>query len=317
MDPIQQKPIDLGDMRKVYFDTSAWNYLSKRPDRATLVRGIKQSATVVLASVISVGEILRTSDAKLRQLMCSTIRELHGDGLLLERPEDLAVAAAEALRRGEKDMLLPRTGPGNTLYSYMCNPTSPPTEDIWAWLRNMDRNLNRFIDEIRPSHADTTTQYCTPQVLEREDFLQILCELPPTKHLNLSTSEVRQLCERSDAWKALGAMFACTIELSTTYAPKSKYGKKRPGGPDLRQAAYLGVVEVFVTGDVRLLDATIRISACLRYPRCVVSSEEFISGALSEGGRFLGPQGAVIHNCRVCGCRLPTRTGMHATALLP
>jgi hypothetical protein len=147
-----QKPIELENVRKVYFDTSAWNYVSKHADRPALVRRIKQSGAIVLANVISVGEILRTPEAELRRLMCSTMLELHGEGLLLERPEELAVASAEAFRRGEQDMLLPRTRPGAALHSYMCNPASPPKEDIEAWLHNRDSNLNCFIDEIRPNH---------------------------------------------------------------------------------------------------------------------------------------------------------------------
>ena len=38
MAPTQQEPIDLANIKKVYFDTSAWNYVSKHDQREELVR---------------------------------------------------------------------------------------------------------------------------------------------------------------------------------------------------------------------------------------------------------------------------------------
>jgi hypothetical protein len=61
MAPTQQEPIDLANIKKVYFDTSAWNYVSKHVQREELVRRIKQSGATILAGVISVGEVLRTT----------------------------------------------------------------------------------------------------------------------------------------------------------------------------------------------------------------------------------------------------------------
>jgi hypothetical protein len=282
MEPIEQDSINLGNVRRVYFDTSAWNfladYLSKHPDPAGLIREIKQSGSVVLASVISVGEVLRTDDEEFRRLMCSSIRELHGAGSLLERPEVLAVAAAEALRRGERDMLLPRTDFGETLYSYVHDPTLPPSAEIQAWVDKMDGNMNRLIDEVKPTKPDPTTRYCSAEMFDREDFLQTLCELPFAKPLNISISEMRELCRSSDIWKSLGTTLGYIIELSTTHAPKWPLGKKRTGGPDVWQLVYLGVAEVFVTRDTNQLEAARNVSKCLGSPRCAVSPEDFITG---------------------------------------
>jgi hypothetical protein len=311
----EEEPIELRDFRTVYFDTSAWDCLSKDEDRERITEVMKRSRIVVLASVISAAEVLRTSDVERRRSTCAIMRKLHGEGPLLERHHELALAAAEAFIRGEKDITLPRTDSGRALYSHLLDPASPPNEDIRRWLQNMNDNLNRFVDQVKPNQPDSETRYCTPEVLEREDFLQILCELPPTKHLNLSTSQMRELCDGSDIWKALAATLGYMIELSTTHAPKSKLGKKRPGGPDLWQAVYVGVSEVFVTGDEGLLEAASRVSACLRYPRCVISREDFISGILRRGDEAVGTQDGATNNCRVCGCILPSHAGMHATPL--
>lgn len=311
---MQQQPIDLANVRKVYFDTSAWNYVVKHPRRLELADAIKKSGTVVLASVISVCEILRISDPTLRDLMCVTVRDLHGEGHLLERPMDLATVAAEAFLRGEQDFILARTDPGEAIYSHLANPDSPPSKEIQDWLCNMDSNLERFIEKTRPAQRDSATQYCSPAVLEREDFLRILCDLPPTKHLNLSISQMKELCRTSDIWRSQAATLAYTIELSTSHAPKSKHGKKRPGGPDLWQTVYLGVSEIFVTSDEGQLKAACRASACLKYPRCVVLTKDFADGALRHRENSRAGQHGDGHSCRLCGSRLPTSNGMHVSA---
>ena len=312
----QQEPINLANVRKVYFDTSAWNYSAKHSLSESLVHALKGSGTIILASVISAGEVLRISDPILRELVCSTIRNLHGDGHLLERPLDIAKAVAEAFLRGEIDCILPRTGSGEAIYSHLENPSSPPSEELRKWLHNMDDNLNRFIEKTKPPHANPSRRYCTPPVIGRDEFLRLLCQFPPAKELGLSVSHLSQLCQASDIWKALGATLAYMMELSATHAPKSRHGKKRPGGPDLWQTLYLGVSEVFVTGDEGQLSAACTVSACLKYPRCVVSTRDFADGVLQFTGRSATSQGADSHSCRLCGCKLPTPTGMHVSALL-
>lgn len=308
---MQQEPIDLANRRKVYFDTSAWDYVSKHARGEEVVCLIRQSGAIVLASVISVAEALRTRDPRSRESICSTILALHGDGHVLERPQDLTVAAAEAFLRGEEDVILPRTGSGEAIYSHLRNPNSPPSKELRDWLHNMDNNLNRFIEKTRPQQRDLKTRYCTSKVLEREDFLQILCELPPTRHLKFSISQMRDLCQVSDIWKAQAAALAYMIELSVRHAPKSKHGKKRPGGPDLWQTVYLGVSEIFVTGDKELLKAASSVSACLRYPRCVVSRENFIDGILRNGGGTTESPVVGGPRCHLCGCNLGSSEGMH------
>ena len=43
-----------------YFDTSAWNNLADHPKYETIVAELQRSHVIVLASVISAGEILKT-----------------------------------------------------------------------------------------------------------------------------------------------------------------------------------------------------------------------------------------------------------------
>lgn len=272
---------------KVYFDTSTWNHLEDHDQREELIRLIQHGNQQVLASVISVGEVLCTPTDLRRQRICLTMRALHGDGPLLERPVDLAHAAAQATLQEQDDFQLPRSGPGNYLNWVAWRDQSPPQDEIRAWQCNMEENLERFSGQLRQLHLSSNLNRST-EVLNSEPFLKILSQLPRVKDLGLSVPQMRAICEKSDVWKALGATLAYMIKPSTAHAPKYRKRRKRPGARDLWQAAYLGMVEVFVTGDERMFDAVSEISriARFRFPRCIEMSGmsgTFFACLLSEG----------------------------------
>jgi hypothetical protein len=264
--------------RRIYFDTSAWNRLAKHPARNQLVGSLKGTGTLVLASVFSVGEVLRTTDPIVRQTLCGTIQDLHGEGPLLERPVDLIYASASAFHRGDRERTVPESGPSRQLWQFMRGDSELCAEDtelIAAWLQNSEANLAQFIEQIKPPLPDLKTNYCSREVLDRDDFLTLLLKFPNIGSLGLSVSEVRTLCEKTDVWSAAAATLAYMIELSTTHARIWKGGRKRPGAADLWQAIYLGTVEIFVSSDRRLVDGLSRISSCMQHPRCVVDTDAF------------------------------------------
>ncbi len=301
----------------VYFDTSSWNALAKRPDRGVLINLIRSGNRPVLASVVSLAEVLRTPDPDHKRLICSTMRALHGGGPLLERPLDIARAAAEAFLKGHEDFPLPVTGPGNYLHACMLDPDQEPSSEIAAWLGNMNHNVEEFINANRPPERERDTVCLSLEVLEGEDFLNVLCRLPPTRDLGISVPQMRDLCKGSDVWRALGATIEYIIQLATSHSPKNwkqgKHRRKRPDGSDLWQAVYLGVAEVFVTDDAGMLRATSEIDRILRYPRCVVHSDDFLNGILQKHTNGIAA-GATPHQsiCPVCGSAVPTRAGRHA-----
>jgi len=141
----------------------------------------------------------------------------------------------------------------------------------------MNGNAKRFIEEIKPDGRDVVTNYLYPEVLDREDFLRLLSQFPPAKELGLTVPQIRTVCQNSDIWRALRATLACMIQLSVTHAPKNRKGKKRPGGADLWQAVYLGVTELFVARDERMLEAAAGVSALLPYPRHIMHTRDFLS----------------------------------------
>jgi hypothetical protein len=205
------------------------------------------------------------------------MRTLHGAAPLLERPIDVARAAAQAILQGQEDFLLPRTDRGNDLLRHVLDGTQPaPADEIWKWLPNMEDNLARF--KVQLNLLDLKPELdVLPDVLGSEALLKVLCKLPPAEDLGASLSQMRAIYGKSDVWKALGAMLAYMIKPSTTHAPNYRKHKKLPGARDLWQAPYLGVVEMFVTGDGLMLDAVSEISrvARFRYHRRTEQSGSF------------------------------------------
>ena len=198
--------------------------------------------------------------------------------------------------RGDEDALLQQTGPGRKLLAYVSQPDAADGDGIAAWLGNLDGNLERFRAAVEPPEP-TATRYDSPAVLDSDAFLRLLLTLPPAVELGLSLPQVRELCERSDVWRALAGSLGVVLYEVLSRSPKRKNGHKRPGASDIWQAVYLGVAEVFVTGDERQLEAVSKVSPVLRHPRCVVSALEFFAGLETDG------LGAGLR-CGVCGCAL-------------
>jgi len=188
----------------VYFDTSTWNHLEDHAKREELIQLIQQRKLRVVASVISVAEILRIQGDLRRRQICSTMLALHGDAPLLERPFDLARAAAQGVLQGQVDFSIPRTGPGAYLLGCMLDVTqTPPTGEIWNWLHNMDDNLARLKAELNLLDLASDLDVL-PNVLGTEALLKMLCKLPPAEELGVSPSQMRDIYGKSDVWKALG-----------------------------------------------------------------------------------------------------------------
>ena len=205
------------------------------------------------------------------------MRVLHGDGPLLERAyKELAQAAAEAALKGNDNFVIPESDQGAYLRSCILDASLPPPADkIWCWLNNMKRNMEEFVSQIKPPLPDLITRYVTREVMESDNSLKLLRALPAAKDLHLSAPQMRKIYQNSDLWQALAGTLLCAIQLSVSHAPKNKEWKKRPGGQDLWQLPYLGIVDVFVTGDTRMKTAADEISAQMRQPRKVFCSKEF------------------------------------------
>jgi hypothetical protein len=299
--------------RRIYFDTSSWNDLADHPARDNLIGSLKGTGTLVLASVFSVGEVLQTNNPARRRTLCETVHALHGEGPLLERPFDILYATASAFQRGDVEATVPESGPSRQLWQYMTGASEFTEQDgagIKAWLRNSEGNLGRFIEHIKPPMPDLTTNYCSKEVLARDDFLSLLLQFPDISSLSLSVSDMRALSSKATVWSAAAATVAYMIELSTTHTPKSKGKKKRPGAADLWQAVYLGAVEIFVSSDQWFSGALAKISSCMQHPRCVVDTSDFLEGIAHW--RPSHSKNISAARCWLCGCQDAAAKGTHA-----
>lgn len=284
-----------------YFDTSAWNDLADDPRSQAIVAELQRRRVVVLASVISAGEILKTPARARVERLRSVMLKLHGDGPLLERPMTLAAEAARAFFRSETDFLLPQSGPGRSLLGFLYQPDDADKHSIVAWLQNLDRNHDKFLAEIRPEQPNRNAQYCSAEVTRSEPFLKLLSTLPAAQELGLSLAQIAELSTQVDIWRALAGTMGYIVTQAMAHSPKRKQGRKRPGAPDMWQVVYLGVAEAFVSSDVRLLEVAREVSSTFRYPRCVISTCDFLEGIAECVGKS---------RCLVCGSS--TQVGIHA-----
>jgi hypothetical protein len=284
-----------------YFDTSAWNDLADDPKSEAIVAELQRRHIIVLASVISASEVLKTPARDRVERLRSLMLKLHGDRPLLERPMTLAAEAARAYFRNETDFLLPESGPGRSLLEFLCRPDDADIDSVAAWLQNLDRNYEQFLDEIRPEQPNRSTRYYSAEVVDSTPFLKLLSTVPAAQELGLSVAQVADLSTRLDIWRALAGTMGYIVTQAMAHSPKWKRRRKRPGGPDMWQVVYLGVAEAFVSSDVRLLEAATEVASTLRYPRCVISTCDFLEGIATSDMKS---------RCLVCGSS--TRVGMHA-----
>jgi hypothetical protein len=298
--------------QNIYFDTSVWGHLTEAPDRDTLILALRRRRQVPRASVISVAEILLTPDLTTRESLCETVRALHGEQQVLERPFDIAKAAASAFLQGQKTLCIKESAPAKSFYDALSDPRHAPVEQIKQWIENMNSNMESFLQGIKPPLRDAATNYLKPEVLERDDFLSDLCKFQTAQELGLSVPQMRELCHSSDMWRSLGATLAYIIQLSTAHAPKRRKinskRAKRPDGADIWQIAYLGCVQVFITGDRWLLEAATEVSRLLKHQRCTIYSFEFLNALR----KFASGRPSKRGICSVCGIARGQSKGGHA-----
>jgi hypothetical protein len=284
-----------------YFDASAWSDLARDSRCDAIVAGLRRRQVRVLASVISAGEILKTPDRGLRGRLCSVMLALHGDGPLLERPMTLVASAATACLKGESDFVLPLSEPGQSILALLHEPNETD-QQVADWIHNLDEKYQQFLAQAKPEQPNMTTRYYSAEILRSDPFLRLLASCPAALQLDLSTAQVAHLCSRVDVWQALAGTFGFMITEAMSHSPSRRRSRKRPGGPDVWQSVYLGVSEIFVSSDVRLLEAATEVSMTLRYPRCVVATHDFLNG--------LGANSGAYSPCRICGTSV--LVGSHA-----
>jgi hypothetical protein len=290
--------------RQIYFETSAWNRLADLDDsQVEAVRlTLQRRGDIVLASIINVGEILRTDAPERLRRLCRILGAVHPSGApFLDHPEYLLEAIADSWRRGELAANVRESEAASALASYVRNPDALSADDleiVHAWVRAMDADQDAIFEDLKDVGPREGPRFCSGSVLDSLEFNQLLVDkIPFMAKKNLSPEEVARLCEASDIWKAYRAMVAFVIDAAIDEMPPERPGRrrpqKRPGGPDLRQAMYLGACDTFVLRDEWLDECLRAVSAACRLERRLVSPDEFFEEALDSrraaGGRGPAP----------------------------
>lgn len=185
-------------LKASYFDASAWSRLARDPKCEDIVAELRRRQVIVLASVISAGEILKTPDIGLRKRLCSLMLNLHGDGPLLERPMTLAAGAASAFLEGETDFLLPQSRPGRSLLAFLYRPDDIDRQSIADWIDNLDGSYQQFLAKVKPERPNRSTRYYSEEILRSNPFLRLLASCPAARQLELSPTQVAHLCSSVD-----------------------------------------------------------------------------------------------------------------------
>ncbi len=276
----------------VYFETSAWNRLADRPDRDGVIARVKELGLRVVTGLYAAGELLSTTNAGRRRALCELVtRVAHGGAPLLDHPEYLAKYAVQAWRNGEAD-LLARESPGaRRLRFFLENPDrldDASRREIVQWIQHgAHADHDAVLQDLAPVGPRAGPPFCSEAILRSREWNEAFAAGDPVvKENRLSLDEVEAICEARDVWKAYRAMVAFTGDAGLDRMPVSRPNPKggrdqrRPGGPDIRQAVYLGVCGTFVLQDGWLEESLSHIAAAAGLPRLIVRAESYFEQIL-------------------------------------
>jgi len=272
----------------VYFETSAWNCLARHPEKEDLLGAFDRHGIQVLASVIVAGEILRTGDPEIWRTLCDVVARVQGEmAPLLDHPEHLVRYPVEAWRRGDSTSVIRQSRAASVLLRYMTNPDAVTPEErteVKLWVNAMHEDHASVFRALAHIGPRAGPPFCSPEVLARPDFHRLFAEkVPVVAELGLSAGDLGGLAAASDIWKVYLAAAAFTIDAAIDRMPETRRiravtrPQKRPGGPDVRQAVYLGVCPTFVLRDEWFQECLAEIACGAGLERRIVSTDEFFA----------------------------------------
>ncbi len=259
-----------------YFDNSAWNVLWRRPDRDAVTASLRGRGVKVLGSIFSAAEVANTSDFEKRRGLTNLLREIHGDGPLLEHPMVMARPAAEAILRGDRDYRVPEIPQTADILRFLSDPTDEASrQEYRAWAERLATKFDAAFELAKPSVPDPTIDLVSREALESDPMLDFLIVFQPARDAGLTREQMRVIIDSpaDSVWSTLGGMFLYVITLANHHATQ-----KRRSALDLWQTLYLGLpIAAFVTNDKRQAEAALRIRSVLKQQPKVLTLEEFVS----------------------------------------
>src|SRR5262249_51398262 len=128
-------------------------------------------------------------------------------------------------------------------------------KDVTAWTDALKKDIAEFRQELRIILGKAGFAGDPEQLIEREDFAALLYDkVPEVRGAAASATEVFELIRQTSVWAAYAGSIAYEFCLPNQALTK-KERKKLPGGPDMRQLAYLGLVNRFIVRDPGLFSA--------------------------------------------------------------
>jgi len=205
-------PLDLTDRFLYYLDASTWNRLSDHPQRTRLVDAILVGQHfAVLPSVINAIELLNTTDASRRRLLCKTLSDLLPDhNVLLGHPEDTAKLAAVELLAGNDTITIYEDSYALAFRQWIQDPDTLNEEGrelLKLWVTSL-----RDIVEIpwREMSHNRSWRGAKPdrQLLTGDALIPLLQDRMKTRGLQLSVDEVRRLIQGTGVWTGYAVALA-------------------------------------------------------------------------------------------------------------
>ncbi|MDQ6891517.1 MAG: hypothetical protein M3167_02425 [Acidobacteriota bacterium] len=274
---------DTSRLIRVYFDNSHWNNLFRHSSRDDILRSFARSRQAVFPSVINAAELLNTSDAETRRQLCAAaVRLLDARHTVLDHPDFLLAATADAFRRRQESVIV-REGPGaRALRSWIERPDGfgpKEREIVRDWTDELDLQVANCREALDLDIGDTGFVGDARALISDARFAaQLFEEVPPVREAARSAAETFDLIRGCSAWAAFAGSIAYEFS-NQPPAPHRATRPRLPEGSDMAQIIYLGFVNVFVTDDRRFRRAVEWVSGML--PRGVqvdvLSSSEYFT----------------------------------------
>lgn len=260
-----------------YFDTVAWNRLLDHPDRQRLIAAMETAGVRVIGSVFIAAEIAQTRGPARRHALGSLVREVHGDGPLLEHPVEMAIPMARAILRDEDDFRVPARPGTEHFLSFLKDPSDDELHrEVVSWVARQEEKFARVFNQLKPPTPDSSGPFLTADVLSSDPVLETLMAMPGVQEEGLTLADMRTMRDapHDSVWTALAAMMAYLLDQADRHA-----GRRWRGAFDLWQVVYLGLpINAFVTDDSALLTAATAILAVLKERREILTPSMLFTG---------------------------------------
>lgn len=260
-----------------YFDTVAWNRLLDHPDRQSLIAAMARADVRVIASVFVAAEIAQTRDLGRRSALGALVRQVHGDGPLLEHPVEMAIPMSRAILRGEDDFVVPARPETEHFLAFLKDPGDDELhQEVVDWVARQEGKFATVFEQLKPPSPGSRGPFLTQEVLSGDPVLETLMALPGVREEGLTLADMRTMHDapHDSIWTALAAMMAYLLDQADRHA-----GRRWRGAFDLWQAVYLGLpINAFVTDDGALRTAAAAILAVLKERREVLTPSVLFTG---------------------------------------